>query len=247
MTTKRVKPICDPEKETDVKKKQTYSYSQKSCIKKCLSDEIIRQCHCAGTQFLLDMKTCSADNETEVKLNSFFFIRTTTYNHVTSTVVWPAKKYLPSFLEELFRVRHKVIDLLKNISDITQYSRKNFLRINIFFQELQEKKTLQRHSYGIAKLLSDIGGQLGLWVGVSVMTLPDFAKALTKSIQAFYRWIKKNIVKKRYSFFHLAPPENCLNEKEQQSSSTNDWPTVYSTGSVTIQTSPSVSQEHLKQ
>ena len=79
------------------------------------------------------------------------------------------------------------------------------------------------------------------------MTLPDFAKTLTESIQAFYRWIKKKIVKKRYSFFHLAPPENCLNEKEQQSSSTNDWPTVYSTGSVTIQTSPSVSQELLKQ
>ncbi|XP_046864845.1 amiloride-sensitive sodium channel subunit alpha-like [Xenia sp. Carnegie-2017] len=67
MTTQTVKPICDPNKKTTVDNEKTYSYSRTNCMKKCLSDEIIRQCNCAGTQFFLDMKTCSANNETEGK------------------------------------------------------------------------------------------------------------------------------------------------------------------------------------
>ena len=50
---------------------QSFNYFQplQGCLKKCLSNEIIRQCRCAGTQFFLDMKTCSVENQTEGRTN----------------------------------------------------------------------------------------------------------------------------------------------------------------------------------
>ncbi|XP_046839012.1 acid-sensing ion channel 4-B-like [Xenia sp. Carnegie-2017] len=284
MTTQTVKPICDPNKKTTVDNEETYSYSRTNCMKKCLSDEIIRQCNCAGTQFFLDMKTCSAHNETEAprlwqlihiclarcikrleslarknKLSCYcpLACRTTIYHPVLSSAVWPAEKYLSSLLEELFRVRHKVVDLFENISNVNQYFRKNFLRINIFFQELQEQETLQRRSYGIGSLLSDIGGQLGLWVGVSVVTLVDFSESLSMFIQAIYLRLKgKN---RNGSIFMLSRAEHRSNNREHQlnrkkdcvlvspqTSSDTMSPTVDSTDSITIYTSPYVGKHRKK-
>lgn len=39
-------------------------------------------------------------------------------------------------------------------------------------------------------MLSDIGGQLGLWVGVSVLTLVDFTETISNLIRSLYRRFK---------------------------------------------------------
>ncbi|XP_071093526.1 epithelial sodium channel subunit beta-like [Haliotis cracherodii] len=57
----------------------------------------------------------------------------------------------------------------KSLGDID--TRKNLVSLNVFFSELTEEIVQEVPAYMWENLLSDIGGQLGLWLGISVLSL----------------------------------------------------------------------------
>ena len=50
---------------------------------------------------------------------------------------------------------------------------KDFARINVYIADSNILKTMEAEDFSTSQLLSDIGGQLGLWVGISVITLAE--------------------------------------------------------------------------
>ena len=50
---------------------------------------------------------------------------------------------------------------------------KDFSRLNVYIAESNVLRTQEGEDYSQSQLLSDIGGQLGLWVGISVITLAE--------------------------------------------------------------------------
>ncbi|KAK2566969.1 Degenerin-like protein asic-1 [Acropora cervicornis] len=73
------------------------------------------------------------------------------------------------------------------VSFIACFFRENFLRINIYFEELNMEKITYSEYYLIENLMSDIGGQLGLWIGVSVITIAEMLKLLLDILHALCR------------------------------------------------------------
>uniref|UniRef100_A0A8C0BHT7 Acid sensing ion channel subunit family member 4 n=1 Tax=Buteo japonicus TaxID=224669 RepID=A0A8C0BHT7_9AVES len=51
------------------------------------------------------------------------------------------------------------------------YIRENFLVLDIFFEALNYEAIEQKKAYDIAGLLGDIGGQMGLFIGASILTI----------------------------------------------------------------------------
>uniref|UniRef100_A0A2K6N769 Acid sensing ion channel subunit family member 4 n=1 Tax=Rhinopithecus roxellana TaxID=61622 RepID=A0A2K6N769_RHIRO len=49
--------------------------------------------------------------------------------------------------------------------------RENFLVLDVFFEALTSEAMEQRAAYGLSALLGDLGGQMGLFIGASILTL----------------------------------------------------------------------------
>ncbi|CAB1328408.1 unnamed protein product, partial [Coregonus sp. 'balchen'] len=52
-----------------------------------------------------------------------------------------------------------------------EYIRDNFLVLDIFFEALNYETIEQKKAYDVAGLLGDIGGQMGLFIGASILTI----------------------------------------------------------------------------
>ncbi|RDD42240.1 Acid-sensing ion channel 1 [Trichoplax sp. H2] len=57
--------------------------------------------------------------------------------------------------------------------DPTLYISQNYILLNVFFDDLYYEKTVSTPVYTFTSLLGNIGGQLGLFVGASVLTLVE--------------------------------------------------------------------------
>ena len=58
--------------------------------------------------------------------------------------------------------------------------RKNFLRLNVYLKDLVIQEYIQKKSYEIQNLFSDMGGTFGLWIGMSIITWCEVVELLIK-------------------------------------------------------------------
>lgn len=59
-----------------------------------------------------------------------------------------------------------------NVND-REKTMKDFARLNVYIADSNVVKTQESQDYTRTQLVSDIGGQLGLWVGISIITLTE--------------------------------------------------------------------------
>ena len=69
-----------------------------------------------------------------------------------------------------------VIDNLTSYDFITD----NFVRVNVYLSDMEVEVQEQQPSYRLSNLFSDIGGTLGLWVGLSLLTVVELIQLVVK-------------------------------------------------------------------
>ncbi|KAK2167589.1 hypothetical protein LSH36_26g10034 [Paralvinella palmiformis] len=72
----------------------------------------------------------------------------------------------------------------------TKVLRENFLRLHIYFQDLNYQKIEEVPEYEMEQFLSDLGGTMGLWVGASFITLMELFYFVICSQQAKLKNLK---------------------------------------------------------
>ncbi|KAJ7355011.1 ligand-gated sodium channel [Desmophyllum pertusum] len=63
----------------------------------------------------------------------------------------------------------------------------NFLQVKVFFDRLNYQEVQEQLSYKGINLIADIGGQLGLWIGVSVLTCCEVVELAMLLIQSVFK------------------------------------------------------------
>ncbi|KAK7491315.1 hypothetical protein BaRGS_00017416, partial [Batillaria attramentaria] len=86
----------------------------------------------------------------------------------TSAGMWPSEAYVHTLIETHPNLSYKDIDTI----------RKNIVKVRVYFKQLNYQKVETVPAYNWYRLLSDIGGQLGLWVGFSVLTMVEILQLL---------------------------------------------------------------------
>ncbi|XP_065648379.1 acid-sensing ion channel 1A [Hydra vulgaris] len=161
-------------------------YRQSSCFLEQLSDAIETKCKCkssfmAGRNIpycsLRQTVTClmptiydfdrKTNNNCPVDCETIQYLSSLSYARFISNVT-----YLSKNAEQSSYIRK-----LKNSMSpkkLQKYIEENIVAVQFFYQEMKKEKVKQEPSYDFYKLIGDVGGQLGLLLGASVLTLVEF-------------------------------------------------------------------------
>ncbi|KAK6989097.1 degenerin unc-8, partial [Biomphalaria glabrata] len=168
----------------------TYSYTRSLCQKKCALSIIIQNCSCYDKDFkglnsLLNvsstLKACSGSEQTKCRLNVTKNYKDedstcncnnpcseSIYDKSISTKQWPSKAMARSLIKEVCNKSERCDELWGlNNEDLQE----NFVKLNIYFQDLNFEKRAEQPNYELFQLLSDFGGTIGLWIGLSILAI----------------------------------------------------------------------------
>ncbi|XP_057293246.1 FMRFamide-activated amiloride-sensitive sodium channel-like [Hydractinia symbiolongicarpus] len=181
---------CIPHYKTDLGKQPNNDqrilkkYSRKTCMDLCSYQVMIRKCNCTPywAPSLNSKRRCHSSDEACVLAVDYDYM----HNNL-------------SCLREC-RFPCEEINHLLSISSAkfplneTESSEKNRLEVYFSFKKPETVVMEDEEYYMIHNLLSDIGGQLGLWSGVSVLTLVELlvlcAYGTSIIFQKVFFWIK---------------------------------------------------------
>ncbi|CAJ0583185.1 unnamed protein product, partial [Mesorhabditis spiculigera] len=98
---------------------------------------------------------------------------------------------------------------LKNQADSNTHIRSNYVALNVFFRDMIYTKYIQQKGTSLTEILSDMGGNMGMWLGMSVLTFFEALIFLSKITWIF-------ISKKRRMYMHEKKQQEQDKEKEME-------------------------------
>jgi hypothetical protein len=115
------------------------------------------------------------------------------YEKEISEAKWPSPRYFQSFFDTVIASRPDresllaytaLLELNGNSTDFqdSPLIRDNFARLNVFFSSSDVLLRSEKASYESSNLLSDLGGTIGLWAGLSFLTVIELIAFCAKLI-----------------------------------------------------------------
>ncbi|XP_035665145.1 acid-sensing ion channel 1C-like isoform X4 [Branchiostoma floridae] len=146
-------------------------YTTSACRIDCETKFVVSQCGCKMVHMPGNFPICTPDVYVECADQALDFLvksdnkkcvcdtpcNTTRYNLFMSHVKFPSEQ--------------AVKYLARKYGKPEDYFRKNTLVLNVFFEALNYETIEQQKAYEVASLLGDIGGQMGLFIGASILTI----------------------------------------------------------------------------
>ncbi|XP_023240338.1 acid-sensing ion channel 4-like [Centruroides sculpturatus] len=169
--------------------------SQKECLSLCTRDLIKKECGCLDPtlKFYRNVTFCDLTKEEDAccmmkmrKVNISYCqcplpCHEITYDVSLYSTIWPS--------ESEFKLRS-----LKNLSKQITYEeyRKGHLQMNVFFDRMERFIYNQHPVYEKDEFFSHLGGQLSLWLGLSLLTLFEYLEKFSLfCIQVYKNFSRK--------------------------------------------------------
>ncbi|XP_077870072.1 uncharacterized protein LOC102803246 [Saccoglossus kowalevskii] len=155
-----------------------YSYTMLACQKECIEKYLYARCGCVDMVSELPVCMGFVVNATQEMCREFVYFlsrhellpcncrptcREVQYSTTVSQKTWPSDRYMPYFMQTVAK---------SGLHDASAV-RNNLARVEIYFEELNYIVHREVAVYLSANLWADIGGSLGLWIGISIVTLVE--------------------------------------------------------------------------
>ncbi|KAF7469949.1 hypothetical protein GHT09_018572 [Marmota monax] len=172
---------CRAESELREPELQGYSaYSVSACRLRCEKEAVLQRCHCRMVHM--------PGNETICPPNIYIECADHTLDSLgggsEGPCFCPTPCNLTRYGKEISMVR------IPNRGS----ARENFLVLDVFFEALTSEAMEQRAAYGLSALLGDLGGQMGLFIGASILTLLEILDYIYEARESGTRtWGNKDV------------------------------------------------------
>ncbi|XP_064651985.1 degenerin unc-8-like [Lineus longissimus] len=194
---------CTNGNDPNIKLEYKGSYSVTGCMTSCVQSSLRDECGCVD--LILSEKStqerCSIANYTQVQCRARVYMLHSLnqlvcycpdqceeewFETTISQSDWPSARYSPMMVARMneFDYDSKLLDQLS-----PEYITKNFARVHIYFQELNFHQIVESPGYTGSRLLSDLGGTAGLYMGMSFLTVAEFFEMLLIVLQ----WMGKRM------------------------------------------------------
>uniref|UniRef100_A0A8W8KVR3 Uncharacterized protein n=1 Tax=Magallana gigas TaxID=29159 RepID=A0A8W8KVR3_MAGGI len=100
----------------------------------------------------------------------------TVYEQTLSMTNWPIDTYVPTLKKQLKE---------NGINISAEFETSSMMKIHVFFSTLSTTVIEEEKAYTFGNFLGDIGGQLGLWAGISVLSLAEVIELLILMVAGF--------------------------------------------------------------
>ncbi|XP_020647763.3 acid-sensing ion channel 4 isoform X1 [Pogona vitticeps] len=147
------------------------SYSIAACRLQCEKEAVVRNCQCRMVHMPGNETICSPNVYIECADHTL----DAAVEDSQERCVCPTPCNMTRYGKEISMVRipnkGSARYLARKYNRNETYIRENFLVLDIFFEALNYESIEQKKAYNLAGLLGDIGGQMGLFIGASVLTV----------------------------------------------------------------------------
>ncbi|XP_048876279.1 amiloride-sensitive sodium channel subunit gamma-like [Brienomyrus brachyistius] len=177
-------------------------YTREACKRSCAQYSIMDDCGCSHWEFAvppgMNYPKCNLSSSTTrrcLELYEYKFsldmlpchcplqCKEELFDLTVSGSQWPATAYLDKFSSNL---RNKG-EQLRAIADNQQKIRDNLLKVVVYYQKMNYEHISEEPSITDIDLFSNVGGLVGLWVGVSLCTLAEFLEIVINVVLTMAR------------------------------------------------------------
>ncbi|XP_028663984.2 acid-sensing ion channel 4-A-like [Erpetoichthys calabaricus] len=160
---------CRPTTERMIPGYDTYSIS--ACRLKCEKEEVLSRCQCRMVHMPGNETICSPNFYIECADDALAAFQKNSTDPCTCETPCNLTRYGKELSMVKIPSRGSVHYLSKKYNKSEEHIRENFLVLDVFFEALNYETIEQKRAYDVAGLLGDIGGQMGLFIGASLLTI----------------------------------------------------------------------------
>uniref|UniRef100_A0A0N4Z4F2 Degenerin mec-10 n=1 Tax=Parastrongyloides trichosuri TaxID=131310 RepID=A0A0N4Z4F2_PARTI len=167
------------------------AYEPEGCYRSCYQKKIISKCNCADPRYpvsnnttkycdILDLleRNCLIQEGIKFTKKNICKCRHPCAQNVWTTTYSAAKWPSGSF---------KVGSCNKSLEECINHYSAHAAMVEIYYEQMSYEKLQESESYLFVNLISDIGGQAGLWLGASVITICEITFFLFRILTVYCR------------------------------------------------------------
>ena len=189
-----------------------YDYTSNFCFVQCLQQLNINECKCSYPLFasVFDSPKCGSVSQIQCVLNVYYtkFLGEKNFIENNCSKACPLEcnstqyKYTSDsneligdvYLGLLRKNKYLKEDFLERTLN-TEMARKSVSKINIFFESLSYDISSESPQMDVISLVATMGGNLGLFLGVSLLSVGELITTLIELISLIFRQTKVNLLK----------------------------------------------------
>ncbi|XP_029559274.1 acid-sensing ion channel 4-A isoform X2 [Salmo salar] len=146
------------------------TYSVSACRLRCETREVLRECNCRMVHMPGTADICTPSNIKCVD-KALALLQKSTGDTCPCETPCNLTRYGKELSMVKIPSKGSARYLSRKYDKSEEYIRDNFLVLDIFFEALNYETIEQKKAYDVAGLLGDIGGQMGLFIGASILSI----------------------------------------------------------------------------